>query len=96
MLGSTTYCRLSGLIRRASVAVLGAAGDTVGRHAEAASDVVRNVRGYDFSRHSDSDLRAAVGRLRTLSDSTGGDGIRNEIFALVDEAIRRRLGAWRG
>ena len=51
--------------------------------------IVRRIRRYDFPNHSDGELRSALQRLK-------GDRERPpEVFAVVDEAVRRRLGAWR-
>ena len=52
-------------------------------------DIVRRVRRYDFSAHSDSGLRS------TLQGLKGHGGLAPEVFAVVDEAVGRRLGAWR-
>ncbi len=94
MFGTSPYGRLSGLLRRASAAAIGIAGVSADAQATAASDDVRRVRGYDFSGRSDQGLRDALARLRTTAESVG-DRVRYEVFALVDEAVRRRLGAWR-
>ena len=52
-------------------------------------DVVRRIRRYDFSAHSDGELRSTLQRLNSLRE------LAPEVFAVVDEAVRRRLGAWR-
>ena len=51
--------------------------------------VVRRIRHYDFSAHSDGELRSTLQRLK------GHPELAPEAFAVVDEAVRRRLGAWR-
>ena len=51
--------------------------------------VVRRIRRYDFSTHSDGQLRSTLQRLK------GRHELAPEVFAVVDEAVRRRLGAWR-
>ena len=53
------------------------------------SVIVRRVRRYDFSAHSDRELRSTLQRLN------GHHELAPEVFAVVDEAVRRRLGAWR-
>ena len=51
--------------------------------------IVRLIRRCDFSAHSDGELVGALQRLK------GHHGFAPEVFAVVDEAVRRRLGAWR-
>ena len=51
--------------------------------------IVRLIRRCDFSAHSDGELMGALQRLK------GHHGFAPEVFAVVDEAVRRRLGAWR-
>ena len=51
--------------------------------------IVRLIRRCDFSAHSDGELMGALQRLK------GRHGFAPEVFAVVDEAVRRRLGAWR-
>ncbi len=55
------------------------------------SHIVDAVRSHDFSSHSDTNLRTA---LHELKDS-GADESLPRVFALVDEVISRRFGAWR-
>ena len=50
---------------------------------------VRRVRSYDFSAHSDGELSSILQRLK------GHHEVAPEVFAVVDETVRRRLGAWR-
>ena len=50
--------------------------------------IVRRIRRYDFSTHSDSELKSTLQRLK------GHHELAPEVFAIVDEAVRRRLGAW--
>ena len=52
---------------------------------------VRRIRGYDFSAYSDRALKSSLHRLKGHS----GPDNSLEAFALVNEAISRRLGAWR-
>ena len=51
--------------------------------------IVRRIRRYDYSAHSDGELRSTLQRLK------GHHEPAPEVFAVVDEAVRRRLGAWR-
>ena len=55
-----------------------------------AEDFLTAVHGHSFAEHSDGELKAALHGPKT-SVATGG----GEVFALVFEAISRRLGAWR-
>ena len=52
---------------------------------------VRSIRAFDFSAHSDHALKSSLHRLKDHA----GPNDSLEAFALVDEAISRRLGAWR-
>lgn len=52
---------------------------------------VRRIRGYDFSTYSDRALKTSLHRLK----GHAGPDNSLEAFALVDEAISRRLGVWR-
>ncbi len=51
--------------------------------------VVERIRSYDFSAHSDGELRSTLQRLK------GHHELTPEVFAVVDEAVKRRLGVWR-
>ena len=53
---------------------------------------VTHIRGYDFSKRSDAELKEAIARIgrSELSESE-----LHEVCAIVAEAIDRRLGAWR-
>ena len=51
--------------------------------------IVGRIRRYDFSAHSDGELRSTLQRLK------GHHELAAEAFAVVNEAVRRRLGAWR-
>ena len=53
---------------------------------------IRAVRAHDFRSASDADLRAALGQLRVLS---GPEPELPRAFAVIGEAVRRRLGIWR-
>jgi len=55
---------------------------------------VRRIRGLDYSGCSDLELKEALGRWARADAGPGKDAI-SEVFAIVDEAISRRLGAWR-
>ena len=52
---------------------------------------VRRIRGYDLSTYSDRALKSSLHRLK----GHAGPDNSLEAFALVDEAISRRLGVWR-
>ena len=56
---------------------------------------VRRIRGYDFSTHSDRDLKSSLHRLKIHAEPAAAWDTIPEVFALVNEAISRRLGAWR-
>ena len=51
--------------------------------------IVRRIRRHDFSAHSDDELRNTLQRLK------GHPELAPEAFAVVNESVRRRLGAWR-
>ena len=53
------------------------------------------VRARDLTRYSDLDLREALDRCRGRVVEDPIDTSSVEVFAIVNEAIRRRLGAWR-
>ena len=57
--------------------------------------MVRRIRDLDYSDCSDLELRDALGsRARSVAAGSRDDTV-SEVFAIVDEAIGRRLGAWR-
>lgn len=59
------------------------------------SDVLGLIRGYSFADFSDGELRDRLGELGLgLRRDAAGD-VLPEAYAIVDEAIRRRLGVWR-
>ena len=53
------------------------------------------IRGHDFASLSDAELRESLGRLGLLAESSAAEELLPECFAIVSEAIDRRLGAWR-
>ena len=59
------------------------------------SALLARIRGYDFASHSDCDLRLAVGRLQSRPGNPETEALLPECFAIVAEAIDRRLGVWR-
>ena len=59
------------------------------------SALLSRIRDHDFESHSDGDLRLAVRRLQSRAVETATDGLLPECFAIVAEAIDRRLGVWR-
>ena len=52
---------------------------------------VSSVRNIDLSQASDSELRARAAELKRV---TPDDHTMSECFAIIDETIRRRIGAW--
>ena len=50
---------------------------------------IQRIRRHDFSARSDGELRSTLQRLK------GHHELTPEVFAVVDEAVRRRLGVWR-
>lgn len=58
-------------------------------------DVVDAIRRHDLSGYSDSDLRHRLSELRESGERGGPQAMLPVVFALVDEAVSRRLGAWR-
>ncbi len=59
------------------------------------SALLSRIRDYEFASHSDGDLRLALRRLQSRAVETATDGLLPECFAIVAEAIDRRLGVWR-
>ena len=59
------------------------------------SALLSRIRDHDFASHSDGDLRLALRRLQSHEVETATDGLLPECFAIVAEAIDRRLGVWR-
>ena len=57
--------------------------------------LLARVRGHDFASLSDTGLRDAWGRLGLRAESSAAEELLPECFAIVSEAIDRRLGAWR-
>ena len=52
---------------------------------------VSSVRGFDLTDASDAELRECADRLK---HSVLGEDALAECFAVIDETIRRRIGAW--
>ena len=57
--------------------------------------LLARIRGHDFASHSDGDLRQAMLRLQSQAGHAAADGLLPVCFAIVVEAIDRRLGVWR-
>ena len=57
--------------------------------------VLADIRRLDLSAYSDSELKEELTRLRVQAADAAAEGLLPTVFALVDEAIGRRLGAWR-
>ena len=67
--------------------------------AKADHSFLRQVRdshaALDLGNYSDSDLREAISHIRVQSRLEDTENWLAEVFAITDETIRRRLGAWR-
>ena len=59
------------------------------------STLLARVRGHDFASLSDAKLREALGCLALRADARAAEEMLPECFAIVSEAIDRRLGTWR-
>ena len=59
------------------------------------STLLSRVRGHDLTSLSDAGLRQAFRRLPSRAGDAADEGLLPECFAIVAEAIDRRLGAWR-
>ena len=70
-------------------------GQHVGSETDRCDDVITEIRRWDFSGHSDSELRIALERVKADLPDEGPEGRLPEVFAIVNEAVSRRLGAWR-
>ena len=57
--------------------------------------LLAEIRGHDLSGCSDAELREQLTTLRGSATDADAKGLLPSVFALVDEAIGRRLGAWR-
>lgn len=53
------------------------------------------IRRHNFTAHSDQELRSALWRLKYLQQSQEAHDGLLEAFAIVKEAVSRRLGIWR-
>ena len=73
--------------------------DLLGRASSAGttplSEAVSRIGEIDLSSSSDAELRSAFASLRRAGYAGQVDGLTERVFALVDEAVRRRLGVWR-
>ena len=58
------------------------------------SGLLSRIRNHDLSRHSDAELREAFTALRK-QDAGANSDVLALAFAIVAEAVDRRLGAWR-
>ncbi len=54
--------------------------------------LLARIRAYDFAPYSDVELRDAFKRLQSRSADVAADGLLSECYAVVAEAIGRRLG----
>ena len=61
----------------------------------AEASLLEAIRAIDYSGHSDAGLRAALASLGWKSKGCDPEIMLPRVFALVDETIQRRLGAWR-
>ena len=57
--------------------------------------LLARIRGHDFASCSDAELRDTFTRLRARARDTAAEVLLPECFAIVAEAIDRRLGVWR-
>ena len=57
--------------------------------------LLARIQGHDFASHSDAELRYAFTRLQSRASEATPDNLLPECFAIVAEAIDRRLGVWR-
>ena len=55
---------------------------------------LRLVKGYDFASSSDLELRERTSFLKALPQNAEYNEALPEVFAIVNEAVKRRLGAW--
>ena len=62
---------------------------------QAPAKLLARVRRRDIGLQSDGDLRAAVRRMQSRAADEPAEHLLPECFAIVAEAIDRRLGAWR-
>ena len=53
------------------------------------------IRSLDFTSYSDAELRDAITGPAAQADGAGGDDTISKVFAIVNESIGRRQGAWR-
>ena len=60
-----------------------------------ARSLLSRIRGRDCSSRSDRELRAGFQSLRDRASRAAGESLLPECFAIVAEAIDRRLGVWR-
>ena len=66
------------------------------RHRQpSAGALLARIRGLDLTSYDDDGLRLALGRLRSSAGGETPESMLPECFAIVAEAIDRRLGAWR-
>lgn len=63
------------------------------RREVAPHDALRQIRSYDFASCDDIELRNAIAGLKCVG--ADADAILPKTFALVSEAVERRLGVWR-
>ena len=59
------------------------------------STLLARIRGHDFAPLSDAGLREAMGCLGLRANASAAEDLLPECFAIVSEAIDRRLGVWR-
>ena len=86
-------------VKAISAEVAAALGSTLGwrspSEAGRYAGVIAEIRRWDFSSHSDRELRRALDRIRGEVPQSRAEGRLPEVFAVVDETVSRRLGAWR-
>ena len=62
---------------------------------DSAESLLRAIKTYDYSGCPDDGLRSNLASLLGKWESRDPEDLLPPVFALVDEAVRRRLGAWR-
>ena len=63
--------------------------------AQTPSRLLARIRRLDYEGHSDAELRLAFRKLQFRAPDSHPDSLMPECFAIIAEAIDRRLGVWR-
>ncbi|MCH8062206.1 MAG: hypothetical protein IH861_06865, partial [Chloroflexi bacterium] len=83
------------MAHRLRCAVAGTERGTVEPGSPGMAAFLGRVTAHDFASFSDLELRERIARLKALSPTGNDSGLVSEVFAIVNEAVKRRLGAWR-